>query len=418
MSVLGVTGVRAVLPDRVLDDATIVIDGGVIVSVTERGAAPPGAIDGRGVLCLPGLVDTHSDGLEKELRPRPGVELDADFALRSYEGRVRAAGVTTMYHGIGFENGPKYERTVELADRLCDAIERRAMSHDAIVDHRILYRLDARDAAGFDALTHRLGRRSDDGSLPLVSFEDHTPGQGQYADRTALERYIMGTRGLTADEVRREVDAIVVERTAMAGNRARALPWLTERAEGGHIRLMAHDPADSDDVDQALSWHATIAEFPTTIDAARSARRRGMRTVCGAPNAMRGTSHSGNASAAGLIALGLCDGLASDYLPSSLLGAAAVLVHTGTCSLPQAVALVASGPAATVGLTDRGSIEVGRRGDLVLATFQGVLPTVRAVVRAADHGADGHEGTSTDITRHEEAAWSSRTFDPSPAPTR
>ncbi|CAN5625747.1 alpha-D-ribose 1-methylphosphonate 5-triphosphate diphosphatase [soil metagenome] len=385
MTVFAVTDVRAVLPDRVLDHATVVVEDGVIAAVSERGAAPPHAIDGRGAFCLPGLVDTHSDGLEKELRPRPGVVLDTDFALRSYEGRVRAAGVTTMYHGIGFENGEKYQRSVQLANELCDAIERRACSADAIVDHRILYRLDARDADGFVSLQERLARRLDDGALPLVSFEDHTPGQGQYTDRTAFERYIRGTQGLSDDEARRRVDELIAERDQLLVNRARALPWLTRAAGAGHLRLMAHDPTTTDEVEEAVSWNAAIGEFPTTVEAARLARERGLRTVCGAPNVLRGGSHSGNVSAADLISLGLCDGLASDYLPSTLLGAVAVLVHDGACALPDALALVTSGPADTAGLRDRGRLVAGCRGDLVLASFDGRLPTVRAVLRAADH---------------------------------
>ena len=388
MTTLAVIDVRAVLPDRVLDQATVVVEDGLIAAVSERGAAPPNAIDGRGAFCLPGLVDTHSDGLEKELRPRPGVVLDTDFALRSYEGRVRAAGVTTMYHGIGFENGEKYQRSVELANELCDAIERRARSADAIVDHRILYRLDARDADGFVSLQQRLARRLDDGALPLVSFEDHTPGQGQYTDRTAFERYITGTQGLSADEARRRVDELIGEREQLLVNRARALPWLTREAQRGGIRLMAHDPTTLDEVEEAVSWGAAIGEFPTTVEAARLARERGLRTVCGAPNVLRGGSHSGNVSAVELVSLGLCDGLASDYLPSTLLGAVAALADAGVCTLPGAVALVSSGPAETVGLHDRGRLATGCRGDLVLASLDGRLPTVRAVLRAADHQED------------------------------
>lgn len=384
-SITAVRGVRAVLADRVLDDATVVVEDGHIASIAERGAAPPGAVDGRGALCLPGLIDTHSDGLEKELRPRPGVELDIDFALRSFEGRVRAAGVTTMFHGIGFEESEKYQRTVALADRLCDAVERRTASSDAIVDHRILYRLDARDHDGFLALQRRLARRIDEGTLPLVSFEDHTPGQGQYTDRTAFERYIAGTRGITPDEARRVVDELIVERDQLLENRSRALPWLTGEAGARRIRLMAHDPATPAEVGEAVSWGATIGEFPTTVEAARLAREHGLRTVCGAPNVLRGASHSGNVSAVELISLGLCDGLASDYLPSTLLGAVGALVDGGVCSLPAAVALVTTGPATTVGLTDRGDLAEGARGDLVLATLTGRLPTVRSVLRPADH---------------------------------
>lgn len=376
-----ITNVRAVLPRRVLTDATVVVEDGLIVSVTERGPAPRDAIDGRGALCLPGLVDTHSDGLEKELRPRPSVELPTDFAVRSFEGRVRSAGVTTMFHGIGFEDDDRHGRTVTLAHELCDAIERRAASADAIVDHRILYRLDARDANGFDGLVDRLTRRPLP-RVPLVSFEDHTPGQGQYTDRTAFERHLAGTQGLTPEQAREQVDVRIAEREAMAVNRARALPWLTDAAGAGRIRLMAHDPTTIGDIQEAAGWGAAIAEFPTTVEAASAARDHDMTTVCGAPNVLRGQSHSGNVSATELIGLGLCDSLASDYLPSTLLGAVATLVDRGICSLAVAVGLVTAGPARVMGLDDRGRLEPGCRGDLTIVTMSGAWPTVRAVVRA------------------------------------
>ncbi len=387
MNRLVITNATAVLPDRVLSDATIVCEEGVIVDVNDSRHAhtvETRSIDARGALCIPGLVDTHSDGLERERFPRPGVDLGSRFPVRSFEGRVRAAGITTMFHGIGFEEDAKNLRSVVLANEWSDELETYRESGRALVDHRILYRLDARDPDGFPCLVDRLARRADDGSLPLVSFEDHTPGQGQYADRTAFERYIVGTQGLSEDEARQRVDQIIAERDSTLAHRDLALAWLVERAAHGEIRLMAHDPATVADADSAREWNATIAEFPTTLEAAERAKELGLRTVCGAPNVMRGRSHSGNVSARELISRGLCDGLASDYLPSTMLGAVAVLVHEGVCTLPDAVALVSSGPAVTVGLFDRGSISVGRLADLVIAELDGPLAVVRHVVRGEE----------------------------------
>lgn len=382
-SQIAVTNVRAVLPDRVLDDATIVIEHGYMVSVIERGAAPAHAIDGRGSFCIPGLVDTHSDGLERELQPRPGVDIPIGLAIRSYEGRVRAAGITTMYHGVGFQEGRK-QRTIALANTLCEGIERRAASFESMIDHFILYRLEGRSGVGFDALRAQLPRRRVDGMVPLVSFEDHTPGQGQYADRTAYERFVAGAEGLSDEAAKEYVDNLIAERNELIANRDRALPWLTAEAANDSIRLLAHDLASADEVAVARQWHATVAEFPTTVEAAEAARRAGFRTVGGAPNVLRGGSHTGNVSAAELIARGLCDGLSSDYFPAALLGAVGALADDGVCSLRRAVALVTSGPADTVGLHDRGRLEPGQRGDLVIVSFTGRLPTVRQVIRAAD----------------------------------
>ena len=384
---LAVTNVRAVVDDRILSDATVVIRDGVIESVDAVRTPPPGAIDGGGLYCLPGLVDTHSDGFEKELRPRPNVELPEAFALRSFEARVRSAGVTTVFHGIGFENGAKYDRTVEQAERLCDAIAHRRAERDPRVDHRVLYRLDVRDADGLAGLAHQLGsahHRLATGDVPLVSAEDHTPGIGQYVDRTYYERYIAGTKGLDDAAAKAYIDDIVVERDSKIDNVGAAFDWLSERAEAGFIRLMGHDPTSADEIDLAVDRSTTVAEFPTTVDAARRAKERGVRTVSGAPNVVRGGSHSGNVSARDLIELGLCDGLASDYLPTTLLGAVGILIDDGVCDLPTAVELVTAGPADTVGLADRGRLQPGLRGDLVLVDLDARVPIVHLVASADD----------------------------------
>lgn len=389
MTTVCIRNALAVTPARLVRHATVVVRDGIIESITESGPTTPDAVDARGAICLPGIIDTHSDGLEKEMNPRPGVDLPIDFALRSFEGRVRAAGVTTMFHGVGFEDNEGYGRSVALAHALCDAIGERAAAADALVDHRILYRLDARDAAGFDALATRLvaeglleGASGD--TTPLVSFEDHTPGQGQYRDRAFFERYLMGSRGITAAEAARAVEDLIGVRDALLDNRRRALTWLTARALDGRIRLMAHDPTDATEIVEAQTWGSRIAEFPTSVDAARAARAAGLHTVCGAPNVLRGQSHSGNVSASELIALGLCDGLASDYLPSALLGAAAALIHRQVCDPVTAFGLITHGPARIVGLSDRGRLEVGARGDLILVRLDAALPSVHMVHRVED----------------------------------
>ncbi|MGB0114070.1 MAG: alpha-D-ribose 1-methylphosphonate 5-triphosphate diphosphatase [Ilumatobacteraceae bacterium] len=387
-----ITNVTAVLPDRLLPDATIVVEDGLVASISTGSRRPIGALDGRGAFLAPGAIDTHSDGLEKELRPRPGVLVPMDFAVHSFEGRVRGAGVTTIFHGIGFENGAKYDRSVEQATTMCTTLSQRAVSGDAPIDHRILYRLDVRDADGFAALCETVDatiRATADATTnttalpPLVSYEDHTPGQGQYADRRWMERYIAGTRKMEADQAKDYIDQVIADREEQRIHRDAAMPWLGKRGRADEIRLMCHDPAGVDDIEEAVAVGASIAEFPTTVEAATAARERGLHIVCGAPNALRGESHSGNVSARELIGLGLCDSLASDYLPSTLLGAVGRLVADRACTLPDAIRLVTSGAASTVGLDDRGRLEPGQRADLVLFDLHGALPTVRLAVSQA-----------------------------------
>ncbi|GAA2329163.1 alpha-D-ribose 1-methylphosphonate 5-triphosphate diphosphatase [Streptomyces violaceusniger] len=236
--------VRAVLPDRVLDDALVAVRGGRIAEVAPHPAGVEADVDGQGMLCLPGPVDVHSDGLEKELLPRPGAELPLEFALLSFEGKLRAAGVTTAYHGAAFEEsgGRGMRRTLENARRICAAVASRA--DEGLVDHRILHRLDVRCPEGLAGLRQRLERIGGAERGPvLVSHEDHTPGQGQYADPGYYERYLLGTRGVTDDEARGYVDRLIEDRDGRLDVREEALDWLGEQARAGHIRLLGHDPA-------------------------------------------------------------------------------------------------------------------------------------------------------------------------------
>ena len=388
-------GATAVLPDRVIAEATIVVRDGVIESVERGGAAPKGAVDVDGAYCAPGLVDTHSDGLEKERSPRPGVELPLDFAVRSFEGRAWAAGVTTMFHGVGFANHDRYGRSVELADAMCAEIDGLAHSGNALIDHFVLHRLDARDLDGLAAVD-RIVTSWRDADLPLVSYEDHTPGQGQYTDRTWLERYVAGTRGMTDEEAKRYIDDEAARRDEQLAHRDDIVRWCGDRAVEGTIRLMCHDPVNAEEIDAAADHGVTIAEFPTTVEAAGEAHSRGMSSVCGGPNALRGESHSGNVSARELIALGLCDVVASDYLPSTLMGAVGAMVQDQVCDLPTAIGLVTSGPAAAVGLHDRGRLEPGHRADLIVFDLDGRLPTIRAVVSQGSSRSADHEPRPTD----------------------
>ncbi|WPB95565.1 hypothetical protein [Streptomyces malaysiensis] len=169
--------VRAVLPDQVLDDALVAVRDGRIAAVEPHPAGVEADVDGQGMLCLPGLVDVHSDGLEKEQLPRPGAELPLEFALLSFEGKLRAAGVTTAFHGAAFEEsgGRGMRRTLENARRICAAVASRG--DDGLVDHRILHRLDVRCPEGLAGLRQRLEEIGGTAGGPLlVSHEDHTPG--------------------------------------------------------------------------------------------------------------------------------------------------------------------------------------------------------------------------------------------------
>ncbi|MEM7338678.1 MAG: alpha-D-ribose 1-methylphosphonate 5-triphosphate diphosphatase [Actinomycetota bacterium] len=390
MTTLALTGVRAVVGDRIVDNATVVVAGDRIDSVEAGGAAPPGAIDGRNLLCLPGLVDSHSDGLEKEIAPRRTAHFPLDYALTSFEGRVRAAGVTTVFHGVAYQHKPDMGRTVDVARQMADTIAARNDDPDAPVTHGILYRFEARDGDALDPLLVDLdvdGSSSTAGGLvaaPLISFEDHTPGQGQFRDPAQFAAAIDPTTlapGVTAEA---HVAELMAQAEQVLHHRNTNLAALSPLATQGRVTMLAHDAESPAEVEAASEAGASVAEFPLTLDAAREARARDMTIVMGAPNALRGGSHSGNASARELVAAGLCDVLASDYLPSALLSSAFVMAAEGCCSLARAIALITSGPATMTGVTDRGRLAEGALADLILVDDRRQWPQVVGVHRAAD----------------------------------
>lgn len=367
--------VAAVLGDRMIDNARVVVREGHVVEV---GAHPPGAscdLDGRGAHLLPGLVDVHSDMLTKELCPRPGATLDPSFALGSAGARLRAAGITTAFHGLAFQQ----RSILGMPIGSPDAVD---LSHvlrnppDTQADHRILHRLDVRCAYGRTTLDDHLARLPPEGGLPVVSYEDHTPGIGQFHDEATMRRWLVLGEGMTEQQAADHVAGLRRDRNLRLDIRDSALAWLGHLTHAGRIRLWGHDLATSAEVNALVAHGGTVAEFPTTLTAARAARERNMLIVAGAPNVIRGRSHTRNVSATELARAGLVDALASDYLPTAMLPAALKLARDGVMTLPRAIALVTAGPAACVGLHDRGSLREGARADLVLADLSSTWPVV------------------------------------------
>jgi len=353
-----IRNVRAVTPRGIVDDATVTVQGGVIVEVRERGTPSPGAIDGRGAFLVPGLVDACSDGLDKESSPCQNVQLPFDFALRSFEGRVRAAGITTVLHAVAFEHDASRMHTIELANEMSDAIGAHRRGGEAIVDHRMASRLDIDDGRACKALAKRLE------ASRLAAGAD----PAELADPAPL--------------------VCIAHRPSGSGHRAAAVPpglaWLIQAAASREVRLMTCAPSDAVDIDDAQEWHTSLVAFPATVAAATAAKEHGLTVVGAAPTVLRDARLGRTVSTAELVARGLCDLLVSDFMPSTLLGAATALVAGGACDLARAIDLVTAGPAQALGLSDRGRLVVGLRADLVLASISGRLPTVRNVWSAEE----------------------------------
>ncbi|QFR34052.1 alpha-D-ribose 1-methylphosphonate 5-triphosphate diphosphatase [Ancylobacter sp. TS-1] len=369
------TNVRLVLEDRVVD-GTLVHEGGRIRALDEGRSQLPAAIDGEGAYLAPGLIDLHTDALEGHFIPRPKVIWpDARAAALAHDAQMAASGVTTVYDAIcagGFDQAKADRRA--LYETMLDAVDEGTARGLFRVDHRIHLRCELTDRTLPDLVDAALGRPT----LALASLMDHTPGTRQWRNVEHLKVYLTGIGKGGADIDAEVADRIERARGAVAGNYDRMVALFA--ASG--IVLASHDDTTPGHVAEALAAGCTISEFPTTMEAARAAKAGGLATIGGAPNVVRGGSHSGGVSMRDLAREGLLDALASDYVPASLLQAALALTRTAGLPIPAALALVTAAPARLAGLDDRGRLAEGLRADLVRFRLADETPVVGEVFLA------------------------------------
>lgn len=366
------TNVRLVLEDRVVD-GTLVHEGGRIRALDEGRSHVASAIDGEGAYLAPGLIDLHTDALEGHFVPRPKVIWpDARAAALAHDGQMAASGVTTVYDAIcagGFDQAKADRRA--LYEVMLDAVEQGSARGLFRVDHRIHLRCELTDRTLPELVDAAMGRPN----LSLASLMDHTPGTRQWRNVEHLKVYLSGIGKGGADIDAEVADRIERAKGAVSGNYDKMVALFSSSG----IVLASHDDTTPAHVEEAVAAGCTISEFPTTIEAARAAKVAGLATIGGAPNVVRGGSHSGGVSMRDLASEGLLDALASDYVPASLLQAALALTRTAGLSIPQALALVTAAPARLARLDDRGRLAEGLRADLVLFALADDTPVVREV---------------------------------------
>ncbi|WP_068299439.1 alpha-D-ribose 1-methylphosphonate 5-triphosphate diphosphatase [Pararhodobacter sp. CCB-MM2] len=348
---------QLVLPDRVTP-GTLVIEGGVIRQIDEGGAVPAGAIDCDGDLVMPGLIELHTDNLERHLTPRPGVSWPHGQAILAHDAELASTGITTVFDALRVgslvtraKGAGEYAR--QMADEILEA-------HKAGV-LRISHRIHLRAEVCSETLTRELEKFGPEDRVGIVSLMDHTPGQRQFADLGQLRTYMRGKHGLTEEEFLAHVEA----QTAL-GNRVRATHEAAAVAAARHYgaTLASHDDTTAEHVAASAAHGAKIAEFPTTLEAATACAKAGIAVMMGAPNLVRGGSHSGNVAAADLARAGVLEVLSSDYVPSSLLNAALMLGDLWD-DMARGIATVTAAPARATGLADRGMLAEGLRADVI-----------------------------------------------------
>jgi len=351
---------RLVLADRVVTGSVAIADG-LIRDVAEGGGVPRGAQDCEGALLIPGLVELHTDNLEKHLRPRPGVHWPRPAAVLAHDGEIAAAGISTVCDAIraGTLRSPSDSfENMRYAREVAHHIQHLAQVGLLRIDHLIHVRAELCS----HSVLEEIDEFGPEDGVAIVSIMDHTPGQRQFADEAKYRQYYQGKHGLNdaqMDEFVRYTKAL--SETVGAANEA----GVVARARALGARLASHDDTTADHVAQSVSIGVDLAEFPTTLEAARACHEAGVPVMMGAPNILRGGSHSGNVAAGTLAEAGFLDILSSDYAPSALLMGAMVLGENSG-DLPAAVATVTRNPARAVGLDDRGEIAPGLRADLVM----------------------------------------------------
>lgn len=375
--------IQAILDNRILSNAAIAIENGIIIDIVENQKISDG-IDCHNSYCIPGLIDTHSDAIENDIFPRAGVAMDIDFALRAVEAKFTSAGITTVCHGITFEDSTIRNRTIQLAEALVDKIVNRRSNISLPLEHRILFRLDVRSSDGLKSIISRLHLGKNINEPTLISLENHAPGNGPFVNLAKFRNHVHTMTGLTGSNLDKMVEKEIQKSISLLPQIEICKQKLIDLDNKDNLILLAHDCEDEATVESAYYMHVKAAEFPLTLEAARKAASLGMHVIAGAPNIIRGKSHSGFVSATDLIKLGLCTSLTSDYLPFSLIAAPFLIAIKKILPIHDAIKLVTKNPAKIIGLTDRGEIACGLRADLTLVTLDGNWPRVVRTICAND----------------------------------
>ena len=350
------------------------VTGGQITAITEGPGVPAGAVDCGGDFVVPGLIELHTDNLERHIEPRPGVNWPHAAALMAHDGELASVGITTVYdalrvgsiHSNGKANYRKYARGLAseiLAARAAGAL-------------RISHFLHLRAEICSETLVEELAEFTAEDRVGLVSLMDHTPGQRQFRDLSKLKQYIAKKRNLNDDEFDAHVQGLKDLQKVYG-----ALHETTAVAEAARLGavLASHDDTTPDQVATSRGHDVKVAEFPTTLTAAQACKAAGIAVIMGAPNLVRGGSHSGNVAAHELAAADCLDILSSDYVPGALLLGACMLADQWN-DLPRGIATVTVNTARAVGLADRGVLAEGKRADIVrFSRLPDGTPLVRGV---------------------------------------
>jgi alpha-D-ribose 1-methylphosphonate 5-triphosphate diphosphatase len=366
------TNARLVLPARVIEHGWVAMSGGKIIEIGE-GQPPERGLDMGGDLVLPGLVELHTDHIEQHFLPRPGVVWHPLAAALSYDAQIAASGITTVFDCFRVGTDERKDTFSEHVAALWQTVQDAQAKGLLRARHLTHLRCEVCTPDVVDGLEAMLAQ----GPAEIISLMDHTPGQRQFRSIETLKSYYRRATNMAEAEL----DQMIANRLDLHAQYAvphrHALVALARRHG---IRLASHDDTTTEQVAEATRDGVSIAEFPVTVEAAAASHAAGISVLMGAPNVVRGGSHSGNVAAIELAHAGVLDILSSDYVPASLLFAAFRLARdVPGIDLPAAIRTVTATPAAAAGLQDRGRLEAGCAADIVRVSDGADVPVIRAV---------------------------------------
>ena len=355
-----ITNVNLVLENEVVRGSVELRDG-VIANMSDSTSQLPGAFDGENGFLMPGLIELHTDNLEKYFTPRPKVNWPPLSAMSAHDTQLIGSGITTVLDAVAlgdYRDGNRQENLDQFINTVAES-QKRGLTR---AEHRIHLRCEVPHSTTVGLFERYVNMPE----VQLVSVMDHAPGQRQFVNLDKYRTYYQGKYNMT------DAEMAVYEKDQVAQSERWSKPnrdEITRQCRDLNIPTASHDDATSAHVTESKELGMVIAEFPTTVEAAKRSHELGLKVMMGAPNVIRGGSHSGNVAAHELASLGVLDILSSDYYPVSLLDAVFTLVNDerNHLDMAQAVQLATLNPAQALGLHDRGVIVEGKRADLVLA---------------------------------------------------
>ena len=360
-----------VLENEVIRGA-LTLKEGKIAAITPGQSVPEGAEDFGGDLLCPGLIELHTDNLERHIQPRPKVDWPHAAAIIAHDAELAGVGITTVFDAMRVGSIPtgkgrylKYARS--LSKELMELRAANAL--------KISHYLHLRAEVCSETLEEEMAEFGPEDRVGIVSLMDHTPGQRQFRDLSKLKAYVMGKNNMSEEDFTDHVANLRAMRSRNGERHERVA--VAEAARYGAV-LASHDDTTGEHVTVSAQHGIRLAEFPTTVEAARACNENGIAVMMGAPNLIRGGSHSGNVAAGELAELDLLDIVSSDYVPSALLSSA-LLLGDMWGNIARGIATVTKAPAQAAGLHDRGLIEIGKRADVVRVARVANTPAVRGV---------------------------------------